>query len=147
MMLGIGHEDYDGQLAAAQKMTAFAKEHRAHVHLVIHPKKPTDESKVPGMYDVKGSGGLVDGAHNVLLVWRNKKKQLAQQDALMNGVPLDPRIAAEPDTILSLQKNREEGLLMTTPLWFHADSQQFLERSIDYPVIYIQPTVTPGAPF
>lgn len=147
MMLGIGHEDYDGQLAASQKMTAFAKEHRVHIHLVIHPRKPTDENKIPGMYDVKGSGGLADGAHNVIMVWRNKKKQRAQQDALANGVPLDPKLAAEPDTVLNIEKNRFNGWLATIPLWFHADSQQFLERSIDYPVIYIQPNVTPGAPF
>jgi twinkle protein len=147
MMLGIGHEDYDRQLESSQRLIAFAREHRSHVHLVIHPKKPTDEGKAPGMYDVKGSGGLVDGAHNVVVAWRNKRKFQAMQDALLNGMPLDQRLLDEPDTTISIQKNRLNGWTATIPLWFNADSQQFLERPNDYPVIYLQPTVAVATPF
>ena len=146
MMLGIGFEDYDKQLAVAQRLIAFAREHHCHVHLVIHPRKPSDENKAPGMYDVKGSGGLVDGAHNVVIAWRNKQKFKAQQDALINGTLLDPRLADEPDTTITIEKNRLNGWTAMIPLWFHADSQQFLEQPTDYPLIYVQPT-TGGTPF
>lgn len=146
MMLGIGFEDYDKQLAASQRLLAFAREHRCHVHLVIHPRKPTDEGKAPAMYDVKGSGGLVDGAHNVVVAWRNKKKQQAQQAALLNGSPMDPRLADEPDTTITIEKNRLNSWTAMIPLWFHADSQQFLEQPTDYPVMYVIPTVV-SAPF
>lgn len=146
MMLGIGFEDYDKQLATSQRLIAFAREHRCHVHLVIHPRKPTDEGKAPAMYDVKGSGGLVDGAHNVVVAWRNKKKHQAQQAALLNGSPMDPRLADEPDTTITIEKNRLNGWTAMIPLWFHADSQQFLEQPTDYPVMYVIPTVV-GTPF
>ena len=139
MMLGIGHDDYDKQIAAAQRMIAFAREYHSHVHLVIHPKKPQDEGRRPDMYDVKGSGGLVDGAHNVIVVWRNKKKFEAQQDEEMNGIPMEPKLISEPDTTISIQKNRLNGWNATIPLWFHRDSQQFLERPTEYPVVYVQP--------
>lgn len=144
MMLGIGHEDYDRQVAASQQLITFARDNYAHIHLVAHPKKPTDESKMPSMYDVKGSGGLVDGAHNVLVVWKNKRKAEAQQDALINGVPLDPKLQAEPDTTISIQKNRLNGWNATIPLWFHKESQQFMENSYDLPIIYTQPVASGG---
>jgi twinkle protein len=139
MMLGISYDDYDKQVAAAQALIGFAREHQVHVHLVIHPKKPSDENKAPTMYDVKGSGGLVDMAHNVVVVWRNKEKFAAQQDEKINGTPMDTRLACAPDTTLSIQKNRFNGWLATIPLWFHRESQQFLEGPTELPIIYVHP--------
>jgi len=139
MMLGIGHDNYDAQVQAIQKLVAFAHEHHCHVHLIIHPKKPRDETEAPNMYDIKGSSGLVDNAPNVITVWRNKKKYDAQQDELLNGIPMDAKLISAPDTTMSIRKNRYNGWEATIPLWFREDSQQFLESPTEYPVVYLNP--------
>jgi twinkle protein len=144
MMLGVGHEDYDRQQAVVSELLAFARTHHAHVHLIHHPRKPANDDSAPNRYDIKGTGGLTDMVPNVLIAWRNRKKDDAIEQAKMTGIPPDPMLLMEPDATLKIDKNRLNGWEPTLQLWFDADSQQYLANQGDLPVVYAPCTLATG---
>jgi len=63
-------EEYKEQKDFCSDLSDFAKEHRAHVHLVAHPRKGESDDKRPDKVDVAGSGHITDLVDNVLVMWR-----------------------------------------------------------------------------
>ena len=104
---------FSAQKFAVQCLAGFAKQHRAHVHLVAHPRKAKDESAAPGKLDVGGSGKITDGADNVFSVWSARK----EDDQVDDG---------KPDALLELHKQRN-GDVQHKKFWlyFHRGAQQF----------------------
>lgn len=108
---------FTAQKSAIQKLTAFAKEHRAHVHLVAHPRKAKDESAAPGKLDVGGSGKITDGADNVFSVWSARKEDGEEEND-------------KPDALLELHKQRNgETQHKKFWLWFNKQASQFCSSS------------------
>jgi twinkle protein len=104
-------DDYNGQKYLVDELTAIARDHGMHIHLVHHLRKLENEGKKPDKSDVKGTGAITDQVDNVLLVWRNKAE---------NRKPTDPDAAL----ICCKQRNGEwEGGIN---LWFDPASQQYL---------------------
>jgi twinkle protein len=86
---------------------------------VHHIRKLANEEIKPSKSDLKGSGSISDQVDNVLLVWRNKKKE---HDAQLNQV--DPLI---PDAMVMCEKQRNgEGEEWYT-LFYDRESQQYVE--------------------
>ncbi|HYQ91926.1 MAG TPA: toprim domain-containing protein, partial [Candidatus Competibacteraceae bacterium] len=52
---GMSEDDYNAQKAFVETLSDFAREHNAHVHLIAHARKGSDEHNPPGKMDVKGS--------------------------------------------------------------------------------------------
>ncbi len=129
MMLTTKEDDYNMQAMVTKKLLGFAKTHRCHLHLVIHPRKSKETYQRPGIGDVKGIGTQTDAVHNVLLVWANRKKMDAQREFEINGTAVPMDLAGEPDAILKIEKNRETGWLASIPLWFDAPSGQYLSNA------------------
>ena len=103
----------------------FGKQHGVHVHVVVHIRKLDDEGKIPGKFDIKGTGGLTDMVDNVLIIWRNKKKE----KLLRAGTDEEKdKVKDQPDAYLSVVKQRKTGNEPTFSLWFHSPSCQFIER-------------------
>lgn len=98
-----GEDDYNGQKALVDELTSIARDYMGHVHLIHHLRKSGKETDQPDKSDVKGSGSIVDQVDNLILVWRNKQKELdkmAGKNRIMaNGDP-------EHDTILFVRKQR-----------------------------------------
>jgi twinkle protein len=84
-------------------------------------RKPKDENEVPDKHDNKGSGAITDQVDNVLILWRNKKKQ----HDIERGEQVDPSI---PDAWLMCEKQRNGEKEPWFEFYYHADSQQFIER-------------------
>lgn len=126
-------DDYNGQKMFVDELTAIARDHGIHVHLVHHIKKPADENHKPNKYDYKGTGAITDQVDNVISVWRNKKKERE----LQAGKKVSE---GEPDTLLICDKQRNgewEGII---GLWFHHESQQFIAAHGDEPLsLYLPP--------
>lgn len=117
---------FTAQKAAIQKLTSFAKQHGAHVHLVAHPRKANDESRAPGKMDVAGSSKITDAADNVFSVWSARKDETAEDDG-------------KPDALLELHKQRN-GDTQNRKLWlfFNRQAMQFCTNSDRRAVAYVQ---------
>lgn len=126
---GLAEDDYNGQKAVLERLTEFAHQYQAHVHLVCHARKGTDEHTPPGKMDVKGTGAITDLADNVVTVWRNKRKEEKRAEAEANGGLLDPQQADKPDASLLVSKQRHTGWEGDIWLWYDAHSMQYLERA------------------
>jgi len=130
MMLDIADDDYKSQKEFIGQLCDFKNQHNCHIHLIVHPRKADDESKLPGKLDIKGGGSISDQADNCFTVWRNKaKEEIAQLQA--NGVTLSldqTKKLEECDCIWRCDKQRNgewEGKIM---LWFDPKSFQYLSH-------------------
>lgn len=121
--LGIREDDYNGQKDAVESLVAFAHEMDVHVHLVCHPRKSDDESKVPGKLDVRGGAAITDLVDNVIAVWRNKRKEAAAAKLDLDDVD------TSPDVHLVVDKQRLTGVEGKIYLWFEPVSAQYMEYS------------------
>lgn len=130
-----GEDDFNGQKAFVDEMTAIARDYAVHVHLVHHLRKPASENSVPDKHDNKGSGAITDQVDNVLMVWRNKPKE---DDIKAKGDMSNKR--TEPDHYLLCRKQRNyEGSGEGEPsikLWFHRDAQQYVAEAGDAPMFF-----------
>jgi twinkle protein len=130
-----GEDDYNGQKAFIDELTAIARDYSVHVHVVHHLKKPANEGSVPDKHDNKGSGSITDQVDNVLMVWRNKPKE---DDMKANGAMA--KKASEPDHYLLCRKQRNyEGSGEGEPtikLWFNRDAQQYIADPSDAPLYF-----------
>jgi twinkle protein len=113
-----GEDDYNGQKNLVDELTAIARDTGLHIHLVHHVRKSGDENSPPGKFDAKGSGSITDQVDNVMIVWRNKKKEAAAR----NGKPADEDA---PDAMLICDKQRNGEWEGAVSLWFHAPAQQY----------------------
>lgn len=129
-----GEDDYNGQKAFVDHLTAIARDYNIHIHLIHHIKKPANEDHKPNKYDYKGTGAITDQVDNVISVWRDKAKERDRAD----GKAVDD--AKRPDAMLICDKQRNGEWEGNIGLWFHKDSQQFLASAGDEPLsLYLNP--------
>jgi twinkle protein len=115
-----GEDDYNGQKAFVDKITALARDLDVHIHLVHHIRKQGSEEGLPNKFDIKGTGAITDQVDNVLIMWRNKKKEHDQQANKTVDVHA-------PDAMLMCEKQRNGESEDWFNLFYHRDSQQFIE--------------------
>jgi twinkle protein len=115
-------DDFNGQKSFIDELTALARDHNVHVHLVHHIRKQQTDETQPNKNDLKGSGSISDQVDNVFLVWRNKKKENAKN----RGEQIDE---TQPDTYLMCEKQRNGDGQEWYGLWYDSLSQQFVERT------------------
>lgn len=110
-------DDYTGQKAIVDKLTALAQEFGIHIHLVHHSRKASDETKPPRKMDALGASAITNLADNVFIVWRNKAKHEAER--------VDDRL---PDAQIICDKQRHgSGWEGSMNLSYHQRSQQYIE--------------------
>lgn len=124
-----GEDDYNGQKNFIDTITAIARDTGCHIHLVHHLRKPKDENEVPDKHDNKGSGSITDQVDNVMLVWRNKRKE---DDVKLKGAKSNH--STEPDARLLCRKQRNGEHEPTIALWYNTDAQQYLASDGDAPM-------------
>jgi twinkle protein len=116
-----GEDDYNGQKAFVDEMTALARDHNVHVHLVHHIRKLQSDENMPNKNDLRGSSSITDQVDNVFIVWRNKKKE----NEINRGKETD---MSEPDMILMNEKQRNGESTEWYHFWYDRASTQFLEK-------------------
>jgi len=117
-----GEDDYNGQKAFVDELTAIARDYAMHIHLVHHIRKLTTDEAQPDKTDVKGTGAITDQIDNLLLMWRNKRKERDQQA----GKKISHE---EPDAMLICEKQRNGEWEGRIGLFYERDSQQFVASS------------------
>jgi twinkle protein len=124
-----GEDDYNAQKAFVDAITALARDHNIHVHLIHHIRKLANEEMMPNKNDIKGTGAIADQVDNVLLMWRNKKKEHDAQQGKMVDMKT-------PDAMLMCEKQRNGEAEEWYHLWYHKDSQQFVENPDSVPMAF-----------
>lgn len=125
---GIADDDYQGQKDFVDRLSEMAREMDVIVLLVMHMAKG-DESRPGGKMQARGSGQITDLVDSLLIIWRNKPKEVA----LANG---DEERAKEPDAKLICEKQRNGEHEPRFALWFHAKSHQFIEHPNQFATSY-----------
>lgn len=124
-----GEDDFNGQKNFVDELTALARDHNVHIHLVHHIRKLVNEEQQPNKNDLKGSGSISDQVDNVFLMWRNKKKENMRN----RGEQIDE---SQPDAFLMCEKQRNGDHQEWYGLFFHGSSQQFVDtvggQAIDF---------------
>ena len=125
-------DDYNGQKMFVDELTAIARDHGIHIHLVHHIRKPADENHKPSKYDYKGTGAITDQVDNVISVWRNKAKEKKRDE----GKVADDK---DPDALLICDKQRNGEWEGSIGLWFHRESMQYVGGPGDEPILMFRP--------
>jgi twinkle protein len=123
-----GEDDYNAQKMFVDELTSLARDHNVHIHLVHHIRKLANEEVKPSKSDLKGSGSISDQVDNVLLVWRNKKKE--------HDAQLGPVDKLTPDAMVMCEKQRNGESEDWFSFWFDRPSQQFLEYADAVPMTF-----------
>ncbi len=124
-----GEDDYNGQKWFIDELCSLARDHNIHIHLIHHIRKLSNEESTPNKHDIKGTGAIADQVDNVLMVWRNKKKE---HQASM-GMSVD---VMTNDAMLMCEKQRNGEVEEWYSLWFHRESQQFVDRHDGLPMMF-----------
>jgi len=122
---GFDEDDYNGQKGFVDKLGDFARDTQSHVILVHHTRKGATDNPIPTNGDLKGSGGLGDMADNVLLMWRDRRKEEARRLAEQSGALFDE--GNDPDALLIVDKARNGDATPTFALWFAQQCYQYVE--------------------
>lgn len=144
MKCGIGTDDYNKQKKFIDQLAVCAKKTNVHIHLVAHMRKNQDEYHVPGKFDVKGAGELIDLCDNLFIHWKNKAKEEAIENEL-TGVSLTRQQEAamnDCDQLFIVGKQRHGEYEGQFKLWFHGESLQMLSSNGLNPA----PLILPRAP-
>ena len=126
MMCVPGEDDYNAQKEFMASAVALAIELNIHIHIVHHVRKPRDDHDVQNKYDIKGSGALTDLVPQIIMVSRDKKKELEVMEYQSRGEQPPQELMDKPDVYLSVEKQRNgTGWEGRIALWFDAPSQQY----------------------
>jgi twinkle protein len=121
LMKCVSAEDaYNEQKGFVDELTAVARDHQIHVHLIHHIRKQSSEESMPNKMDIKGTGSITDQVDNVFIWWRNKKKE----HQLQNNENVD---VLAPDAIMMCEKQRNGEDESWYSMWYDKESQQFWE--------------------
>lgn len=127
MKCGIAPDDYARQKMFVDQVQNVAHNYPVHIHLVAHAKKAKDDSAIPGIHDIKGGSEIGDLVENVIVVWRNKPKEIARS---MNPMAKDE----EPDAVFKVEAQRNaDGWIGSVPLSFGKKSMLFYEMNESAP--------------
>lgn len=116
-----GEDDYNGQKDFVDAITAAARDYNTHIHLVHHLRKGENEVRIPGKMDIKGTGAITDQVDNVLILWRNKRKERAIEE----GETVD---RFERDALLLCEKQRNGDWEGQTDLYYSSLSQRYSSK-------------------
>jgi twinkle protein len=127
MRLGVDSEDNEAQRIFINRLTGHAKALNVGVHLVCHVRKPPDETHVPSMMAIRGSGSITDQADSVFVVWRDKRED---------------REKHEPAGVLVVEKQRgRPNWIGRIALWREFTTGQFIGGPNDDPQRFGPPSL------
>lgn len=108
---------WDGQKTFVDSIQQVVHRSKVHIHLVAHGKKASGgDEKIGGLHDIKGASEIADMAENVIIVWRNKAKEMGGSTQ------------AAPDCIVKVEAQRNgDGWIGMIPLYFKKSTLTFHE--------------------
>lgn len=119
---GYAEDDYTGQKMFVDQLCSIARDTGVHIHLVHHSRKGKDEYGIPGKHDMKGTGSIIDQVDNLIIVWRNKKKEQEMQQNDMSNCD-------KHDACLVIEKQRNGEWEGKFNFWFDPISNGLMETN------------------
>lgn len=120
LKFGYAEDDYTGQKHFVDELCSIARDTGVHIHLVHHSRKGKDEYAIPNKHDMKGSSSIIDQVDNLIIVWRNKKKEEDAQRGIQS---------CDPDALLSVEKQRNGEWEGRIKLWFDGAGRGLTDAS------------------
>lgn len=111
MAMDVSGYEWEPQRLFAKRLIATARMSLAHIHLVAHPRKPSEADSTPDTHDVAGTADLGRLADNVVFVRRHSAEAAT---AARTGMK-----------ILVRKQRNHTGAMPTYEGWFHRDLMQF----------------------
>lgn len=142
--VGLRHDDTNAEKDFMNRLQHSAKTLGVHIHLVCHVRKPQsgDESWIPSKFDVRGASSIVDLADNLVIVWKNKKREMLKE--ISKDHELDEKqleyLSKSFDQKLIVEKQRHSAWEGTFNFYFHNNSLQLTSQE-DKPVKFYFPKV------
>lgn len=126
MTLEVDRQDNTKQAEVADKFRVFIAQNPAHLHLVMHPRKPGQgmDNKPPNIADIMGASEWSAMAHNVICVWRDVAKQQKINEMIDDGMPqheIEMFRQSIPDGKVFVRKQRETGDLPMVSYFYDRD--------------------------
>lgn len=133
---GLPEADYAAEKKFVDRLQWAAKTLKVHIHLVCHIRKGMSEDRVPNKFDVKGTGGITDMADNVVIVWKDKRKEQAakKQKAGQTLTSDELEALSSPDQKMIVEKQRHGDWEGAFVFWFDESSLQFLSEESIKPI-------------
>ena len=128
--VGLKQDDVNAEKDFMNRLQHAAKTLGVHIHLVCHVRKPQsgDESWIPSKFDVRGSSSIVDLSDNLVIVWKNKKRETLKEIA--KSVELDEKqreyLEKSFDQKLIVEKQRHGTYEGAFNFYFHDNSLQLV---------------------
>jgi twinkle protein len=139
LTLDIAEDDYKAQKEFIEQLRDFKNTHNCQIHIVVHPRKPTDESIVPNKMDIKGTGAITDLSDNCFTIWRDKIKEILinkQNSGQLLSEKEAERINRS-DGLWRCDKQRHGDWEGVIRIWFDKDSLQYRDSEGKKPKPYI----------
>lgn len=133
-----GEDDFNAQKDFVDGLCSIARDTNAHIHLVHHVRKPggaESSDRPPSKYDAKGSGAITDQVDNVFAVWRNRRKERAEEREREGKELTDSQreLLGTPDVLLICDKQRNGEWEGKIGLWYHRGAMQYCSDSYRRP--------------
>ena len=141
MKCGFDIDDYRAHKKFMDSLADFVHEHGCHLFLVAHARKKDSEHQKVDKHDVKGISEITDIAHNVVTVFRNKKKEAEVNELMQSGdeALAEARRKEKPDSTLSVVKQRNGyGDEPFIRLWYNKNNRQFTDNPEAEPFKFIE---------
>ncbi len=130
---GISPKDGEGEKEFIDRLQWAAKTLGCHIHLVCHVRKPqaAGEEYVPSKFDVRGASEMTDLCDNVIIIWKDKKREQILDKADQFGkTHLDAKdieyLDKSCDQKFIIAKQRHGSGEGSVRLWFDRPSLQFV---------------------
>jgi twinkle protein len=116
-----GRNTDEAAVIFVRNLVEIARDTGCHVHLVGHIRKPDAVHGPPTRYDWRGSGACADLVHNVLIVYGNDKKRMAEEKG-------DPKHGGEPDVTIAVDKQRNGEYRGRIGFWWRPAALQLVQH-------------------
>lgn len=103
----------------------LARDTKMHVHLVMHSRKEGREGGTPTMNDIRGTSTIVDQADQIVMTWRNRRKEELQDGTLDLEGDERANLIKQPDVLLCVEKAKFGGREGKIGLWCDRPTRLF----------------------
>ena len=123
----LNHDKWDAQKEFAEILSNMAKETRAHIMFVAHPRKTVGLLR---LQDVSGSSDLANKVDNAFIVHRKNEdfKKLSKETFKWS----DDHEAYQGTNVIEIAKDRDTGYMdVFIPLWYETESKRLNNHMAD----------------